>query len=1031
MRKESLLKMYGTVHALIIAVLLAWAGVQPASATGSGTKDDPYVLADGETYTVAAFSPFYGVFTAPTDGTFTLYGTNYSVYTDATFGTIDSSITPQHNGNYNDQGWSFDCTQGTTYYIGNNFLMNAASVRVTFGQGAPKLELQEASPEDGTVFDAGTGLLGLTFNQTVTIASATMKAGSAEEQSVTVNAHGAYVSVDVKDMLNGCYEAGTLNEGDDIKFTFTGVAPSADLEALYNETGVLELIYKAGPKPMRLTAMTNMPGGNPEVTTFKSYYMSDDASGVITLTFSDDINMSEGMKPTAYLTYGDTESEDPNEAYREELNVNSLGSSTIMLNLKGKLRRPQDMVTSGTNYGSMMLRIANVRDKAGNYAYSDGAGTLGSYTFTFTYEEVAYSADVEWSLIGGDKTTISADTKNVELYIREQNGNMTFDGAEFSYVSGGEEQTKAITMSEITVTTEDDEKTILIPVPNISADANTTVTVKLTGVERPDGLTTKVESTAMDNFTATFSTSGLVSDELMITSAVWHNGTEDVNMMDGYIGVLTYGTTSTLTTNKDSEIGYATWSLYDAADLVNGYVRSGYVSGPVAEGGFTIGWYDEALEAGKDYVFTLKAWKTEADSNNGADPNVGEATFIIHGNKAAYVYSDVTLNTDISETKALASLDDNVFDLEFSAPVTLTAVVNTGSGTSADCDVAKADDEGKVWTITMPKSTISGMDGIDVNVFAKDSEGKAVNKTANGLGSIMGSEENTWFEIHFSAEFNRPDFTIDPADGSEVESIEKITFGYAAGIDLYWGLTSEPITIYNRNTREVVATFTQDDVTVVYGDSWFDPYLTCYVTLATPITEPGTYTVEVPSGFFILGQDMTASASKATSATYVIKGGSTPSSVTIDPAAGNVTEIPATLVVTFNDYESVGNTGEPTLVDANGTSYPVHFEYGEGWNQLNVVLDNGSITAFGTYTLTIPAGAVELNDPDRHNTEDIVFVYTIGGGAGIDGLTSTEGGKVTVYDISGNLLVRDADASAVKSLAKGLYIINGKKVVIK
>lgn len=1019
-------------NVLMLVMLFSWSSVQSALAVGSGTVEDPYVFADGDTYTVEQYKGFYGVFTAPEDGIFTIYGTNYALYTDATFGTIDEAMQPQWNGNYNDdRGYSFECTAGNTYYIGNNFVADAVGIRISFGSGALAIEVKGIDPENGSMFDAGTGLVGLTFNQSVTIASATMKAGSAEAESVTLNAHGAYVSVDVKSQLNARYEDGSLKEGDDITFTFNGVAPAADTEALYNGDGVLVVTYKAGPKPMRLVSCTNLPGGDPAATKFLSYYLFDDPSGVITMTFSDPVNLTDGNKPIATLTYGNTEAEDPEETYSESLNVNSLGDNTIMISLKGKLRRAKDMVTSGTNYGTVTLRVANVRDMAGNYAYSEGSGTLGSFTYTFNFEEVSYTADTDWELDGKPATVIDADTKNVELWMRENGGKMTFEGAEFRYTSGGRDLTKTIARSELTVEYEGEDMTISIPVPNISADANTTITVALTGVERPDGLTTDVEPTAMDYFTKEFTTTGLVSTAFDITSAVWHEGEEDVNMIDGNIGVLTAGTTSTLTTNKDSEVGYATWELRDVTDPVNGYVRSGYVSGPIEEGGFTIDWYGESLEAGKDYTFTLKAWKSADDSYSGAEPNVGETSFTIHGAKEAYVYSDVTLDTDISEPFIMSSLDDNVLELSFSGPVTLTAVVNRGSGLSADCEVEAEDAEGRAWKITMPQLFIKDMPAIDVNVFVKDTEGRAVNKTANGLGTIMGNEANTWFEIHFTADFLKPDFTVEPADGAEVESIETITFGYEGGISLNWGATDAPITIYNRNTREAVATFTQDDVIEIEGESYFDPIVACYVKLDTPITDAGTYTVEVPAGFFILGDQMMANSSKATSVTYVIKGAEVPMEVTIDLAAGNVTEIPETLVVTFEGYDNVNNVDEPTLVDADGNSYPVHFDWGTDWNQLNVVLDNGAITAEGVYTLTIPAGAVELGDPDKLNTEDIVFVYTIGNTTAIDGLVGANGGKVTVYAVNGTVLLRDADAASVRSLAKGLYIINGKKVVIR
>lgn len=98
---------------------------------------------------------------------------------------------------------------------------------------------------------------------------------------------------------------------------------------------------------------------------------------------------------------------------------------------------------------------------------------------------------------------------------------------------------------------------------------------------------------------------------------------------------------------------------------------------------------------------------------------------------------------------------------------------------------------------------------------------------------------------------------------------------------------------------------------------------------------------------------------------------------------------------------------------------------------ITIVLSGGAITANGTYTLTILAGALTYDDDDANiNETDLVFVYVIGTD-GINSLVSAEGGKVNVYSINGTQLLKNADAEAVGKLAKGMYVINGKKVIIK
>lgn len=1022
------------IHALVLAVLFLWNGSAAAEVTGSGTTGDPYVIdGDGASLTIAGFASYYVKFTAPADGTLkVVFSDSPYVYTDETFST-KSEESFAFSGTYDPKYYTLGCTSGNTYYFGRDFVMNAGTMTVSFLTEAEPVELLSVSPSVEEPLNASTANISLRFNQGVNVSQCIMATGSSSA-SLTVNGNGRdYVSANASDKLVEWYADGTLNEGDEITFTFTNVKAGNDSGAVYGTDGTLALTYRAAAKPMTLVSSTNTPDSETPVRTFYSYYMTDDAAGNVTLTFSGDINT--GSKPTVTLSYGDPETED---YYTETIEPQIYGN-ILFIDLKGRLRRAADMVSSGQLYDYIGLKVSGVKDSGGNYAYSTMQGSYGAYGFSYEYAEVNYVVKSDWTVDGSavSQSAIGEDTRNIELWLGESGGNVAFTGAEFKYVSGGAEHTATIPKSGMTVTAESGETTVSIPVPNISIDAGSEVTVSLTGVERPDGLTEETYPSAMDKFTVTVSCTGRTAAEFFITGAVWHKSeTEDVDMIDGTVDVLANGTTTTLTTNRDSEIGYATWEIRGNNNPDNEYVRSGYLTGP-AENGFTIEWYGHGLDAGNTYTFTLKAWKSEADKNSGSDPNVGTATFTVNGAKEAYVYSDVTLLTDIGGGFELVSTTDISRTFEFSGAVTLTAVVNLGFGTSEECTVEAADNEGKAWRVTIPASVLDNYTRFQVNLFAKDTEGKAVNKTSNGAGTVMGSEDNTWFQVEFTSSLNLPDITVDPADGSTLESIGTVTFGYSEGINLLWGGTEGKITVYDKVNGTVMAEFTQDDVTVDYPDDWSAATI-CHVTLAEPVTEPGTYSVVVPADFFILGEGQTTYNNKATTVTYTIKAPAGELDVSIDPAEGTVAEIPATLTLWFTDMNVVGiNDGKGvSLTDGNGTEYSVELAYDyNDWDNLNKLLVNlaeGAITADGVYTLTVMAGALNFNDdPDNVNAGDIVFTYTIMTETGIGSLVAAGGGKVDVYGLNGVLVLRDADAAAVRSLAKGLYIINGRKVALR
>lgn len=514
----TIMKMKHSFHFLSLVVLFVLVALS-SRAEGTGTKADPYVFENGATYNAPANKGFYGKFTAPSDGIFALSNVNYALYTDETFATIDETVIPDFNGNYENKQWSFACRAGQTYYIGNNFVMDATTFTVSFNEQVIPVEIVSITPQPGSTFDAARGILTLLFSENVYVSSCTVTAGTASA-GVAVNISGAYATVDVKNTLNTFYENGTLKEGDNITFLFTGVAPLADKTNLYNGTGEVTVTFKAGAKPLRLVSTTNLSVSDKPVSKFYSYYMSNDETAVVTLTFSDDVNFTPDYCPQATLSYGSMESVADGEYYAEPLEVVALDSKTIQIDFRGKLRRHQDMLTTEVPDSVMLLTINHIYDKAGNPAYSAGLGTVGSYFFDFEYVQTSYIVDTDWEL-SGSAAAIGQNTTAVSLWINEEGKKMNFDGARFEYVSGGEAKEIDVPMSNITVVADGTERTIDIPMPDIAIDESTTVTVSLTNVERPDGITTDIDENAMQKFTATFPSAGRTAIDGPVTAATF------------------------------------------------------------------------------------------------------------------------------------------------------------------------------------------------------------------------------------------------------------------------------------------------------------------------------------------------------------------------------------------------------------------------------------------------------------------------------------------------------------------------------
>lgn len=82
----------------------------------------------------------------------------------------------------------------------------------------------------------------------------------------------------------------------------------------------------------------------------------------------------------------------------------------------------------------------------------------------------------------------------------------------------------------------------------------------------------------------------------------------------------------------------------------------------------------------------------------------------------------------------------------------------------------------------------------------------------------------------------------------------------------------------------------------------------------------------------------------------------------------------------------------------------------------------------GEYVFTIPAGALRINSKA---SPEYKLHYSISGGqSGVEAILSGAASG-DVYGIDGTIVLKDADAKSVSSLPAGMYIISGKKVMIR
>ncbi len=273
------------------------------------------------------------------------------------------------------------------------------------------------------------------------------------------------------------------------------------------------------------------------------------------------------------------------------------------------------------------------------------------------------------------------------------------------------------------------------------------------------------------------------------------------------------------------------------------------------------------------------------------------------------------------------------------------------------------------------------------------------------------TQAETTYDFHIGDGY---DVTVDPAEGV-VESLSAFTVDYGTAIKANEEATLPYILVEGEDYKMGFRDVTVDGNKLV-------------LTLNATTNEPGAYQLVIPADYVL--DAATGEAITARTFDYTIETPEVPAEIAeFDPAPGNVTEIPASIKVTFPDYDEVGiSSGFMTLtIDGNEPIKLNDAEYDDiDWNVIHINLPQ-SYTEDGTYVITIPEGY--LCDGYGDPLPEVVATYTIGENVGVD--LTIEAKHYVVFNINGIKVLDTDDADALKTLAPGLYIINGLKVAVK
>ena len=450
-------------------------------------------------YDCPAFKNVRGSFTPETDGVYKInYSVNeqFAIYTDAELTApyenggewVQNSETVEGMKSVGYQTWNF--VGGTTYYLGGSVgegqvFMNKVKLVIT--ASSSEISLNSVTPAEGsTISTGGKAQIDITFNCNVLLESATISAGGqtetlihSETDASQIRTYGNTVTILLKDLLQSWYDAGVVSGGEALTVTLNGIRNMNATDVVYGENGSLTLNYIVGEQPAVLVSSINTPD---QMSSVKSYYFEDDATGTISLTFSRSLKNDPNDMPFATWGIGNKESE-TGDYYEERLPITVDGNS-IIISLQGKLR---DLAAMGlsTQYTDVQIDIKNVKTADGDYVYTEGSGSLGSFNYLYKLNYVVCDIVAEFA---PSKGAIKAGD-NLEIWIMGES-DLRYEGVAFTY---GENTTIVKDFEKIQDPDDSKASILNVTVPKLvdaqgeEIENETSVQVSLSNVKAADG----------------------------------------------------------------------------------------------------------------------------------------------------------------------------------------------------------------------------------------------------------------------------------------------------------------------------------------------------------------------------------------------------------------------------------------------------------------------------------------------------------------------------------------------------------------
>lgn len=941
------------------------------------------------------------------DGVLRIYAqeTNISVSTDETkAGDKISAWKYKPTTDEDGTAWSgyteASLKAGTPYYINVPGTLSKSVKKYfkgVFETGVNELKVTAINFEEGKTFDISDtrgGQLNISFNMNAKSEETNVKIGNIIDCNVetrtSTNAGSLYVLL--KDSLISWLNKGKIVGGEEMIITVKNIRAAADENIKYGKDGNLTLKFLTPSKPHTLVSK-QLPDP------FLSYWPKGDERGMIVLTFDADVMPGEAQTAKGSFTIGYAESDD---IYVESLEPSMFRAdgNKLYIDFTGKLRTKETMGLKN-NWDLITLRLMNVKMADGTNVFSEGAGTSGSFTFTMNYKE--YKSNLAFELTPADGEKLKKN--NVKIYFSEKDA-IKFDGVKFTYQDENDKKYQTTVTEGITSEVEGDAIEYIIPITDAIKNGKN-VRFTLTGVVANDGLD-------HSDITARWNPGQELVATLAPSSVYMNESVKEVDIVKNYYRhVLEFN--EDITINENASAADVTYKDTKSGRIIYGYVKS--VNNNSKQ---VIVIPAEDLKDKHEYELTIKESvivNKEFVETNGKYGNVmpeQSYKFTIYANKDAYDFM-----TNPVEGSTVHEISTIVCSMKPGA----------NAGTSAIGYAHRTDKFVYLLNEKNEKVATATCGDVENGMFIKFSPAitepgtytvhieDSVYFVGTGFEALQ-NEQPVEFKYTVVAAPEELQFTTDPENESTITSLGEIVI--MSDKDIYG--TTTPIQAYC--DRQVF-----NGTLTMGGVNRREAYIEFTDAAGEPITAEGEYRIEIPAGVFgnkawYDSDCLSGACNAATTLYYTVGKEATEITYTADPADGSKVDALGTVTIDYNTTSIMASSGQIVIYKDGKELKKVEAEvvYKDP-NDFNEVSHKATVavnaTEKGVYTIEIPEGY--FVDENGDNIPAVTLTYYVGVASGIQNINVAIANG-TVYNLNG---------VKVNKAAKGIFIVNGKKVAKK